>query len=367
MKDNAKKILNSLKETRIFEKLNEFILDILFIGDKDIIVALKDYFHDNFKQSNLNSIEFNISNSSLALQQIQKQDIHAYKAIIISSIEDEKHIYEEVKKIFNGKVFKLFDDIFVNVIAQPNQEIFFSLKEPLVKPKQTYAIVSTPRSGSTLLCDALISTGLAGFPKEHLRDPSLTLARYCNFSLDRYMKSIMSLHLTSNLVFGTKFISHFIERHQKISNGKFNPLFYISKYIYLIRKDKVAQAVSLFLAQKSGTWRVVEEKKLMTYEKQISENVITDSDIETVHSLYNRLTNEEKYLEQILEQNNISPLIITYENLEKDISGGIIHILCYLNIISESEKQNIQVAVKEKKMRTGLSHKIIDLYRKKYQ
>ncbi len=35
------------------------------------------------------------------------------------------------------------------------------------KPNTSYLICATPRSGSTLLCEALDNTGLAGHPKEY--------------------------------------------------------------------------------------------------------------------------------------------------------------------------------------------------------
>ena len=34
-------------------------------------------------------------------------------------------------------------------------------------PRSSYLVCATPRSGSTLLCEALINTGLAGHPKEY--------------------------------------------------------------------------------------------------------------------------------------------------------------------------------------------------------
>ena len=37
----------------------------------------------------------------------------------------------------------------------------------IVIPIMSYLICATPRSGSTLLCDALERTGIAGSPAEH--------------------------------------------------------------------------------------------------------------------------------------------------------------------------------------------------------
>src|SRR3954453_9642741 len=41
------------------------------------------------------------------------------------------------------------------------------IEEVTVQPRSSYLICATPRSGSTLLCEALLNTGLAGNPKEY--------------------------------------------------------------------------------------------------------------------------------------------------------------------------------------------------------
>jgi LPS sulfotransferase NodH len=39
-----------------------------------------------------------------------------------------------------------------------------------VRPRLCYVICAVQRSGSSLLCDALKNTGLAGFPEEYFLD-----------------------------------------------------------------------------------------------------------------------------------------------------------------------------------------------------
>src|SRR5436190_15977397 len=51
-----------------------------------------------------------------------------------------------------------------------------SYLEASMHPHCSYLICATPRSGSTLLCEALTNTGVAGFPKEYfetLKDTGL--------------------------------------------------------------------------------------------------------------------------------------------------------------------------------------------------
>jgi trehalose 2-sulfotransferase len=44
----------------------------------------------------------------------------------------------------------------------------------VTEPRVSYLICSTPRSGSTLLCEAMISTGLAGRPEEYYQQRQKT-------------------------------------------------------------------------------------------------------------------------------------------------------------------------------------------------
>src|SRR5436305_13917700 len=42
------------------------------------------------------------------------------------------------------------------------------------RPSQSYTVAATPRSGSTLLCELLASTGVAGRPAEHFEQLQAT-------------------------------------------------------------------------------------------------------------------------------------------------------------------------------------------------
>ena len=43
-------------------------------------------------------------------------------------------------------------------------------EQPPVKPTRSYLVCATPRSGSTLLCEGLESTGVAGRPREYFEE-----------------------------------------------------------------------------------------------------------------------------------------------------------------------------------------------------
>ena len=362
-KDTAKIVFNKLRQVKIQRAFNTNTDNILFIGDDSTLA----YIQDNLvsEDSSLNCLSFDIENVEASLNKIDEyKNNFAGDKIVVASIEHEKYIYTQIKDKFRQQILSLFDDIFINLVIK--RKIFDSIPTELNPPQTNYCILSTPRSGSTMLCDALISTELAGFPLEHLREPSLVLAKHCNFSSDRYLKALMSLHTTKNSVFGTKLISHFVERYIKLSKGEFDPLSYFSNFIYLVRQDKIAQAVSLFMAQRSGVWHINESQKLSKYQDKIDNDFISDADLEKVDHLYHRLLKEEEYLQRLCDQKNISPMIVVYEELEQNLSSNIREILCYLNIIDGQYSSPINVSVSKKKLSSGLSNKVIDLYKKKF-
>lgn len=360
-------ILDKFKEAKILSILKKDTKNILFIGDRSILEYLEAHLQQKESQTFLNKIEFNKSNPEDCWRSIEhdKEDIlQKTELVIIASINHERYIYEQVKQKFNQKILLLFDDIFINLVTGRN--VFAPIPKNLTPPKVNYCILSTPRSGSTMFCDALTSTGLAGFPREHLREPSLTLEQHGNFDSSRYIKAIKSLHTTPNSVFGTKLISHFIKRYLVASNNQLNPVQYFDKFIYLVRQDKAAQAVSLFMAQKSGVWKINKAEKLSSYREKINNKSVTQEDLQQVHKLHGRLIQEEKFIEDLCQQNNIEPLVVSYEDLTTDLYSNVERVLHYLDIISSSSNLDLNIKIKEKKLSSQKSQEIVKLYKQSF-
>src|SRR5437899_2678408 len=77
-----------------------------------------------------------------------------------------------------------------------------------MRPKQSYLICATPRSGSYLLCEALTNTSLAGRPTEffdlHQEKKLLDYWQLTVNEYDQYISKVFSLGTTPNGVFGAK-------------------------------------------------------------------------------------------------------------------------------------------------------------------
>lgn len=170
----------------------------------------------------------------------------------------------------------------------------------LVQPERCYLVCATPRSGSTLLCETLEATGVAGRPREYfeelketglprrpreyfwgLRSPEVIRLLPQESQLDReheqrptwsrdeyerHFDDAIRSGTTANGVFGAKLMwSYFpdflelmrgIPRFGGMGDGSLlSTAFPDLCYVFVSRSDKVRQAVSLWRALQTWVWR----------------------------------------------------------------------------------------------------------------
>jgi LPS sulfotransferase NodH len=169
-----------------------------------------------------------------------------------------------------------------------------------VGPTRSYLVCATPRSGSTLVCQALKGTGVAGRPEEYfealehsgrprrpeeyfngVEDPSILnqlqrrgisddpLPRsplWSRTAYDRYLEWAMGQGTTPNGVFGAKlmwgYLGDFVSLLRNIPEYRDLPLadllpsvFPDVTFVRVVRANKVRQAISLWNAVQTATWR----------------------------------------------------------------------------------------------------------------
>ncbi|MBO9997394.1 MAG: hypothetical protein J7641_00055 [Cyanobacteria bacterium SID2] len=186
--------------------------NILFVGERSSLNVLERYLTTSVYPNSYiweSQLEDFLESCNLSF---------GYEAVAIASVKDEHALFDRVSDLLISKeiqipVLKLFSDIFVN--SMTGRELLTRSDCEFTPPKLAYAIVSTPRCGTTLLCSLLESTGVAGYPKEHLQRPSQLLTLQCRLDWVRYIQMLMTHNTTPNGVFGTKIISHFLQEHQK--------------------------------------------------------------------------------------------------------------------------------------------------------
>ena len=120
-------------------------------------------------------------------------------------------------------------------------------------PVHRFAVVCTPRTGSTFLCELLEAGGL-GAAREHLRWPLIYALRHgvpAEAAFD-----LVQRHGAVNGVFGTKLISHFLfDAVGQAQAGAFLQGWAQQGFRFIrLRRDPVAQTLSKYSAKHSGVW-----------------------------------------------------------------------------------------------------------------
>jgi LPS sulfotransferase NodH len=119
-----------------------------------------------------------------------------------------------------------------------------------------YVIASTYRCGSSYLSARLWRTGLLGAPWEYFNYESemeLMQTRLGTSDPDEYIDRLISRRTSANGVFGFKAHFHHFEAALKHS-ASLREMMGDANFIYLDRRDKLAQAVSMAKALQSRAW-----------------------------------------------------------------------------------------------------------------
>jgi len=129
---------------------------------------------------------------------------------------------------------------------------------PSGRVRSRYIICSTPRSGSTLLSDYLLASGMAGAPYDYFNESHLAAfsERFGRpvADLGTFMAQIEEFRTSAQGVFGMK--AHYRQTAALLRTPDLMTQFLrrFGKIIRIIRRDKVAQAVSAYKALESGFW-----------------------------------------------------------------------------------------------------------------
>jgi LPS sulfotransferase NodH len=228
-------------------------------------------------------------------------------------------------------------------------------------PADSYLVLSTARSGSTMLTAYLGKIGY-GFPIEAFNPNKNSRERY-NWGIDytdpyAYIKKAIEFQTVGG-VMGMKFMPNqfflFLENARNLlspTNLNFKDsalveiFFPSAKYIHLERKNKLKQAISFSKALQDGIWRE-EEGEDETYKEYVTPAVYDREHIECCFDL--SLANDQ-YWRHYLRSNQLSYLHMYYEELTANYQEEMAQIHKYLGI----KDQDI-VLPPLRKQSTGLS------------
>lgn len=177
-----------------------------------------------------------------------------------------------------------------------------------------YIICTSQRTGSTLLANTLKSMRI-GQPNEFFN--TLFSSDLKTLTISDYISKIKETQ-TVNEIFGLKV--HYCQIEQ-FGLQELPSYFPKAKYIWLYRKNKLRQAISLWKAICTQKWNSDEvDKAYPCY------------DYSQICNLIVKMTREIECWEQFFVRHHIKPLEVAYEDLDKDYLNTISGILNFLEI-----------------------------------
>ena len=223
----------------------------------------------------------------------------------------------------------------------------------------SYLVCATPRSGSTLLCETLRGTGVAGNPLEFfealpetgvprrpldylvgLEDPdALGLVerapphnappysdlRGC-VSYDEHLAKVRREGTTPNGVFGAKIMwAHLEDLGRRLGAADLgalvDELFDRPHFVWVRRQDTVRQAVSLWRAMQTQSWRA--ENEPGGGEPRYS--------FAALHHLVSLLVAHDAAWERFFAATD-RVLTLTYEEISSDLAGSLERTLAHIDV-----------------------------------
>jgi LPS sulfotransferase NodH len=256
-----------------------------------------------------------------------------------------------------------------------------------MQPQRSYLVCATPRSGSTLVCHALAETGVAGRPEEYfealrhsgrprrpeeyfvgVEDPTIRdhlgeravggeLAPrsplWSRAAYDRYLEWSFEAGTTANGVFGAKlmwgYFGDFVSLLRNVPAYRDVPLaellptvFPDLTFVRVVRANKVRQAVSLWKAVQTATWREdqanakaasLEDDGSPPYRNFIEEHrPQLRFHYRAIEHLLEQILIEESRWDAFFEHSGIKPLLVLYENFAADHETSTLRLLERLDL-----------------------------------
>ncbi|MBZ9988669.1 Stf0 sulfotransferase [Mesorhizobium sp. BH1-1-5] len=207
-----------------------------------------------------------------------------------------------------------------------------------------YIICGTPRTGSTLLCDLLTSTGRTGAPHSFYRRQDILEwaeewklpGRDTMSGLDfdaAYLNAAIKAGKGGTGIFGLRLmrenldeLSAILDRiHPGLQSDKarFGRAFDRILYMHLSREDKLAQAVSLIKAEQTGLWHVAPDGTEIERVRPPGE---LRYDFQRIRGEVSELEAYDTAWNIWFAQQDIAPLRIGYDRLATDPAATLISI-----------------------------------------
>jgi LPS sulfotransferase NodH len=208
-------------------------------------------------------------------------------------------------------------------------------------PRRCYVVCTIPRSGSNLLTDGLRDTRRAGMPKQFFL-PKAESRYAAELGIDRvadydvYVRGIVDTKVTRNEVFGFKLMSWYLQDFvnrlrgaHSFGNSTTNDLdllcsaFPRLRFVRIVRRHKLRQALSTARALQTGLWKVQKGKSTQR-EPEFDPDLIEQS--------LHEAERQEKIWDDFFQRIGVKPFEVEYEKLCRDYQKTIRAVLSFLSI-----------------------------------
>ena len=208
-------------------------------------------------------------------------------------------------------------------------------------PRRCYVVCTIPRSGSNLLTDGLRDTRRAGMPKQFFL-PKAESRYSSELGIDpvadyaAYVRAIVNTKATRNEVFGFKLMSWYLEDFlsrlrgaHSFGNSTTSDLELLSsafprlRFVRIVRRHKLRQALSTARALQTGLWKVQEGKNVQR-EPEFDPDLIEQS--------LREAERQDKLWDDFFRRIGIKPFEVQYEKLCQNYETTIRAVLNFLKI-----------------------------------
>lgn len=238
----------------------------------------------------------------------------------------------------------------------------------------SYLICATPRTGSSLLCGLLESTGVAGCPESYFRQPDEQawaarwgiVSRSDNaFSYADYVRAALAAGRTDNGVFAARImwgtmaevVSKLAAVHPDLAGMDVDLLhraFGETRFIYLRRGDAVAQAVSLLRAEQTNVWFETTQAALKEPERE------PRFDLDELRARVHLVRDHNAAWQEWFASTGIQPYSMLYEELDANPVGVTRGVLDFLGL---ELPVSTEIVVRHRRLADHLSAQWINRYR----
>ncbi len=240
-------------------------------------------------------------------------------------------------------------------------------------PTSAYVLCGTPRTGSTLLCTLLESTGVAGRPQSYFRNADVDtwattwgIPRTSNgsFTFADYLRGAITAGRSDNGVFAARIMWGTMEEvirnlrdlyadHASSERDLLTRAFGPTRFIYLRRRDVVAQAVSRARAEQTNVWHIIDDVP------SVQPAQAPRYDFEQIHTYTREIEAHNTAWTDWFRTNGVQPHSVWYEDLTTAPVQTTHAILDFLQL---DVLPHVRITASNKRLADGISNEWIARY-----